>query len=61
VSGKDGKRMLIMKETLRRNKCKFIKFVLIIYDNLIITVITLSEKMGGIIFPAPFLSNSGSR
>jgi hypothetical protein len=44
-----------MKETLWRNKRKFVKVVPIIYDNFIIIVITVSQKIGGIAFLTPLV------
>jgi len=44
VSRKVGKSVLILKETLWRNKRNFVKVVPIIYGNFIIIVITVSEK-----------------
>ena len=56
MSRKVGKSVLIMKEVLWRNKCNFVKLAPIIYGNLIIILITVSEKeIGGVNFLTPLV------
>jgi hypothetical protein len=55
VSRKAGKNVLVMKEILWKNKRNFVKDVPKIYVNLIIIVITVSEKIGGITFLTPLV------